>query len=232
MTARKKDPQTLQAKFGFADTDLKTPLHDKIMVWLDENIETAIAQMSKSPRQRVYCPEYIEKRVSDTVAQLRNKQPGQVRRIKELAEMAPAHFSAWEVEGIKWEQPIMSGKYTVGFFDLVATLKTKPCLELSGHTNYRAGYRDLIDELYGDAGFDTVYNETTRVAFEIKTTIPSLGELIRQIQFYRSYEPELSDNYWAHKWVYAVVSPDARWQKQLESQDIHFVRYPSQGGAP
>src|SRR6266508_1899967 len=31
--------KTLQARFGFADPDLKKPLHDEMIKWLDANIE-------------------------------------------------------------------------------------------------------------------------------------------------------------------------------------------------
>jgi len=31
--------KTLQARFGFADTDLKKPLHDEMIKWLDANME-------------------------------------------------------------------------------------------------------------------------------------------------------------------------------------------------
>ena len=34
--------KTIQARFGFADPDLKRPVHDKIIKWLDANIEDVL----------------------------------------------------------------------------------------------------------------------------------------------------------------------------------------------
>ncbi len=34
--------KTLQARFGFADSDLKKPLHDEMIKWLDRNIEDVL----------------------------------------------------------------------------------------------------------------------------------------------------------------------------------------------
>jgi len=36
---QKKRTTTLQEKFGFMDSDLKTPQHDAIMTWLDGEVE-------------------------------------------------------------------------------------------------------------------------------------------------------------------------------------------------
>ena len=35
----KPKAKTLQQRFGFIDADLKTPEHDEIMLWLDQNVE-------------------------------------------------------------------------------------------------------------------------------------------------------------------------------------------------
>jgi len=53
-------------------------------------------------------------------------------------------------------------------------------------------------------------------AFEVKTVIPSLGELIRQIKMYRAYD----------KSKFFVVSPDDRFVKVLNEQGIGFLKYP------
>ena len=37
--------KTLQARFGFADTDLKKPLHDEIIKWLDANIQDILMML-------------------------------------------------------------------------------------------------------------------------------------------------------------------------------------------
>lgn len=41
--------KTLQARFGFADPDLKNPVHDDIIKWLDRNIEDILVAVFNSP---------------------------------------------------------------------------------------------------------------------------------------------------------------------------------------
>jgi len=43
--------KTLQAKFGFADTDLKKPAHDEMIKWLDANIEDILMEMFSLPQR-------------------------------------------------------------------------------------------------------------------------------------------------------------------------------------
>ena len=56
--------------------------------------------------------------------------------------------------------------------------------------------------------------EYYEVFFEVKTRIQSVGALLRQINFYKSYKPG----------KYVVVSPDDRYKDLLASQDVGFVK--------
>ena len=53
------------------------------------------------------------------------------------------------------------------------------------------------------------------IAIEIKTAIPSLGELVRQIRMYQTYL----------KVKFIIVCPDDRFAEPLRSQGIHFYKY-------
>lgn len=59
-----------------------------------------------------------------------------------------------------------------------------------------------------------------KVSFEVKTSIKSIGETIRQINTYRTY---LRDQ------IFCIVSPDDRFIKILKSQNILFVKAPPIG---
>lgn len=61
------------------------------------------------------------------------------------------------------------------------------------------------------------------VAVEVKSTIPSIGDLIRQIQFYRNYMG-------GPTWI--VVSPDDRPAEILREHGIFFYKYRSPGELP
>lgn len=53
------------------------------------------------------------------------------------------------------------------------------------------------------------------INFEVKTKIPSLGELFRQIRMYQEYTSD----------PFVIVSPDDRYQQQIEAQGLKFVKY-------
>lgn len=36
---------TIQQRFGFLDNDLMTPMHDEMILWLDNNIESIISDL-------------------------------------------------------------------------------------------------------------------------------------------------------------------------------------------
>jgi hypothetical protein len=57
--------------------------------------------------------------------------------------------------------------------------------------------------------------------FEIKTEIPSLGELIRQLRFYEKYIPQYTEN----KNLVIVVSPNDEHKEILNEQGFHFYKY-------
>jgi hypothetical protein len=57
--------------------------------------------------------------------------------------------------------------------------------------------------------------------YEVKPSIPSLGEVIRQVRMYQTYTNRERYGEW---WI---VSPDTRFKEQLESQGIKFLAVPS-----
>jgi hypothetical protein len=93
-----------------------------------------------------------------------------------------------------WEYPLSSGRdnqYVIGFIDMLVR----------------------FDEC--------ITKDTTApgewICFEVKTSIPSLGELIRQVNFYQKY---LRSNP-----LFVIVSPDNRFATALRSQGIEFYHY-------
>lgn len=88
--------------------------------------------------------------------------------------------------------------------------------------NYKmiVGYIDIFVRIHGKFYFSDTkeYEDSDRGVFiEVKTQIPSLGELIRQMRAYQAYE-----GYHTH---YLIVSPDDRHQKLLKEQGFWFYKY-------
>jgi hypothetical protein len=198
---RDKEPVTLQAKFGFQDGDLKTPKHDEIMIWLADNIlEICMRILGVQSGTGEWPSAEIDKTQAEILAL---EKDGYRREGGDSTEI-PKYPGTFRVS-VVWEKPIMSDKYTVGFVDLQALCRHKPHLSI----NKGGGY---WDKTYS---YSRYWEQETTINFEVKSSIPSLGELIRQISFYKQYSESGTR--------FVVVSPDTRWQRQLESQGIGFV---------
>jgi hypothetical protein len=65
-------------------------------------------------------------------------------------------------------------------------------------------------------GFADLFCVRYAVGVEVKTSIPTAGDLIRQIHLYKTYEDA--------KWI--VVSPDAKFENVLREQGIYFFKFP------
>ena len=101
----------------------------------------------------------------------------------------------------KWEHQVMyetkTYKVVVGFIDIMA--------EIDGTFNFTH-----VGKVFSE-------NVKRQVFIEVKTEIPSLGELIRQMRTYQSYQGEMTS--------YLIVSPDDRHQKILLEQGFYFYKY-------
>ena len=175
--------QTIQQKLGFADSDLKTPRHDEIMLWLDKHaLDVVVATVGNQWTEQDidWLNEELKKHHKPTIT---------------LADLPPR--KPLELISVTWEYPIKSGTYVVGFIDLVI--------------QYDADSLTLNEYDYSY----TPCRSRFIICVEVKSSIPSAGELIRQIQLYRQYQ----------KGTYVVVSPDARYADVLRSQGIEFYHY-------
>ena len=228
--------QTLQQRFGFGDNDLKSPNHDLLMRWLVEQVPTlgnrwlkpigfsegAIQGMRKQAANAVKnaiasCLDNIvhlenSKRWSDNIPSIDTRIQEKRARIAEYDNWQglgiPPETSI-DLAKIEWEKPIMSGKYIIGFIDLVVWYT---CPELA-----IAGLHSVLHNQLEDSNILpswTLFETDIPVYFEVKTQIESIGELIRQINMYREYV----------KGIFIVVSPDDRCQDILTSQHIGFLK--------
>src|SRR4030042_1349778 len=96
-----------------------------------------------------------------------------------------------------WEAPITASgnKYIIGFIDMLVDVRFP---------------RSFEESKEGDMWWE----DFASFAFEVKTVIPSLGEVIRQIRMYQEYTTYT---------VFCVVSPDSRAADVLRKQGIAFI---------
>jgi len=101
---------------------------------------------------------------------------------------------------------------------LLATLDNLKCIweqPLHRERNFIAGYADLLITYDGES--KTNFHG---IACEIKPRIDSIADVIRQIRYYKTLNIE---GYMIAE--FCVISPDDRYAKLLEDQDIHFIKY-------
>lgn len=138
------------------------------------------------------------------------------------------------IREIKWEFPITTEKrYIIGFMDMVIVLRYSS-LYINGLSKWEPGinsreFRHLesavncngelnLDRLVTpkwDWGWFQDQSRPCLLNIEIKTKIPSLGELLRQIRMYQMHQG-------GH---YVVICPDDRFKEPLASQGITLIKY-------
>jgi hypothetical protein len=169
---------TLQQRFGFQDSDLKSPDHDQIMIWLDTYAEEIVKLILK------YDGNWENQ-----------NDPNIKHLIERIGE--PPEKPSLKIKKV-WEYAVTGRNgFMVGFIDMLVEVDLP--------------YLDLHREKW------MATSTRTSVFFEVKTTIPSLGELIRQIRMYQEY---------IGKRKFYVVASDSKYVKQLNQQGIGFIKYP------
>lgn len=203
--------QTLIQRFGFMDHELKTPLHDEMMLWTDNNAWPIFNSVIGWTSTSTWTMERKAKLMYDYL---------QKRQLDYLLTEIPLKPDKLEVS-TKWESPVLDKKYTIGFIDMIITCKV-PYLWIDGvdpdslsiprgPRSIGGGWEEKLEDIEW-----AIYYTDYRIAVEVKPTIPSLGELIRQIRMYETYTGSLP---------FVIVCPDDRFKQPIENQGIKFYRY-------
>lgn len=237
----KEPPTTLVKKLGFADSDLTTPKHDEIMLWLDNWLNSDVDVLgihfshtpeygtAINPQKKV---NFISALEMADIIEFGIKEGNLSKKARE--DFLNADTKLTPTRDLIWEFAIPNqGKGAYGFIDLmmVSTLHYKRDLILSENSSYNQSRGGLKWALEAD---DQI--EYSKVAFEVKSAIPSLGAIIREIRYYQSTLP-----WCGHPLRYGqracmcpvndthfyVVCPDDRWVEPLTKQSIGFVHYPT-----
>ncbi|UII32270.1 hypothetical protein LVD17_00265 [Fulvivirga ulvae] len=256
--------KTLQQKLGFLDDDLRKPLHDDLMLWLDNNIETVVNHYFRPTKNEIEIQKEDQFKRLDEVITYQNNLIEREGRVdtslnalslrESLKSSSEDHVGNSNNESSystvlakkklafiddfkrnhsipecpfirkiekKWELPITTNnvaKYGIGFIDYAASFNI-PKLYLYGlQRNERINSRDYvgIEEDRLKFGFEA-HKHT--IYIEVKTEIKSLGELIRQINLYKVYQPG----------EYYVLCPNNEFKETLAQQNIGFIECPYPG---
>lgn len=228
--ADKQKAESLQARLGFSDPELKTPKHDAIMLWLDKEAKNIAKNFGIE--KKIICSDQqqiivrlrqgADKAVQNAVKEEEQKPSlSRKRPVYDLAQSwTGLSAEVPEVPEIRitkvWEKPIMSDKYIVGFVDMsIEAVNEEICIQYNLVSDYREQKLYLPRWSTATTGFELL--------IEVKPSIVSVGELIRQIRMYQQYikSPRFFSNFF-----FMVVSPDDRFADILKGQGIYFVKCP------
>ena len=190
VTMSKAKARTIQQRLGFMDNDLKTSKHDEIMLWLDTVVQKHLGELIGFEQEWKLRDFYVTEKGKEFRGEDKEFYFNDIQLPKK---------PELEVTKCIWEYPITTGKdsYIVGFADM------------------KVDFMDTILNYNADDRKFSIFKNEYSVFFEAKSSILSLGELIRQIRMYQTYT--------RGKWF--VVSPDVKFSTALESQEIFHIEY-------
>lgn len=184
-------------QLGFWDTEVSETPHDKIQIWAYENADYIFREV---------CPDLFEGgwRTGDPL----RGYSGISQRVREAAKV----FAVQNPRPLPriWRkdiEPVLTrrtgyqerNEQLVGYADLIFHTQT-PIVT-------------LIDD---NDTIDIGWEHGPSLLLEVKSKMPTLGELMRQLQLYRT----------AFKGLLVVVSPDDRYASILGEQEVHFIKCP------
>ena len=135
------------------------------------------------------------------------KKIGKLKTYKSLGQ--PPEKLSIKIVKKTWERPIKShNDYVIGFIDMevICHIPELFCYPKDDYPKY------VIDHI------------EYSLMLEVKTSIKSIGEVIRQIQLYKNYFKNDYCNGRYRKYEFIIVSPDDRYVDLLKSQNIGFVK--------
>ncbi len=190
---------------GFWDPEVSVHKHDEICIWAHEHALDIFRAVCPKDFDRNWVtgdlPEEFktDRNARALAREFQEKTPRPVPRIKaKKLEYVLRSYSGYQDKVEK----------LVGYADLLITTEL-PCLyPIRDNDSIRAGLHPL-------KGFQLDWDQGPSILVEAKSTMPTLGELMRQINLYRT----------AFGGLVVVVSPDDQFQSILADQNVSFIRY-------
>lgn len=207
-------------QLGFWDAEVSKPDHDAVCLWAYDNSEAIL---------RAVCPDRFDKPwLKDEVHLGWRGERGQEQEREDLAKEFAKANSRPNPRTVKRTLEFVLKSYTgyqdrteriVGYADLLIETEL-PCIVPKYRPADTIDADDVFDgfRLGWSRKFDWTrppYVEAPRILVEAKSVLPTVGELMRQINLYRT----------AFKDKIVVVSPDDSYSEILTEQGVTFVKY-------
>jgi len=185
------------AQIGLWDSEVALPKHDDMCMWVFDHAEDVLRAL----RPQLFRPNWLDREFDSRAS------PEVIAEFRASTPRTPPFIAQRELEAalVPRNEPGRGGggwRAPVGYGDVLLTY-TAPCPS----PDY--GSSDVIQR------FD-VYPEKLQLLIEVKTVLPTLGELMRQLNLYAT----------AFRGLQAVVAPDDRYADILREHGFGFLLYP------
>lgn len=232
-----------QHQFGFPDEDLKTSLHDEIVLWLKKNcVELSKRILEWNGTWDTKLVEVKRSSFLETVEQCKQQLREELKKQSEANpdttllgrttrhnQQALATLESWAGLGeppprqfivqSKLEVPITRHRYQtvdiIGYADILYSIMSSslqtPAIPVDRYGKFEVD--KLKDNLLC---WKNAIDLPSAIALDAKSTIPSLGELIRCLRTYRTF----------CGWPFYIVSPEARFAEAIADEGFGFIQYP------
>lgn len=197
-------------QLGFWDTEVTKPDHDTVCLWAYNNTEVIF---------RAACPKEFDRQWDINEILLGHEDlESRAKIADEFKKSNPRPNPRITKKSIEYVLRSYTGyqdkiERIIGFADLLFETEY-PKISVRYKENGKFGCDDIFD------GFEIVWSrnrwESPNILVEAKSILPTVGELMRQIQLYRT----------AFHGCIVVVSPDEKYKEILSEQGVAFVKYP------
>ena len=188
-------------QIGFWDSEVSSPDHDAVCLWAYENSELIFHQI---------CPRLFDRPWADHEIKLEQhiNQPEWTDAAKEFAKNNPRPNPRVTQRTLEYVLKSYTGhnkqyERIVGYGDLLIEAVAP---KIIGDYKYNS-YSGLAEELNK---YEIGWSAVRGILVEAKSQLPTVGELMRQIQLYRT----------AFNGHVVVVSPDDKYARVLAEQDV------------
>lgn len=216
MTAPKA--KTLIERFGFGDPELTTPEHDEMFIVCMNSAQKIVDLVVES-----------DKRFSTWRRMMRDLESGKLlcNSGEPYTPFATDEY-LYSPDIVTPEKPVATiNNFIVGFIDVFIRVKigsvpiddeSSPFKYSVVHVGNGSAYRVELEDVYDDSlGLITDMRADFGIMIEIKPSIRSAGELIRQMQTYRQYAERDT--------IFVVISKTSGFKDILEQADIMLINY-------
>jgi hypothetical protein len=185
---KRKRAGTLLERHGFKHPDAGTPVHDGICAWLDKNMAEVCGELFPQHKGTIT----VEEKIWEKPIHKDERKSSAVVGFADIA-VKVLHRQAWRVvdDSVKeWACKPSNNCCTVEMKDWSLDGMTSTCFEpwhMLGNKkskNCRVRVKTPADIRTTDKIVPEVF---ASVIFEAKSAIPSLGDILRELQFYKEH---------------------------------------------